>query len=169
MLLILGELYYPFERVGVTAWLGRSCPSAVRGEEMFGTKAEAWSGIRSIWRNPDPAKQLDWAIALIEKRQWEGDFGRGVEAFRQAELYSDINLSRMVGMLEIALPLLWVTQIERGLSHNPEQGLGAFGIDHVGRERFGNLGERRLHKVHVFQLGKLAVVAPGAEYWASRS
>jgi len=26
-----------------------------------------------------------------------------------------------------------------------------------------------LHKVHVFQLGKLAVVAPGAEYWASRS
>ena len=70
MLLILGELYYPFERVGVTAWLGRSCPSAVRGEEMFGTKAEAWSGIRSIWRNPDPAKQLDWAIALIEKRQW---------------------------------------------------------------------------------------------------
>ena len=38
----------------------------------------------------------------------------------------------------------------------------AFGIDHVGRERFGNLGECRLHKVHVFQLGKLAVVALGA-------
>jgi len=100
--------------------------------------------------DPPPGKELDWGIALIENRQREGDFGRGVEAFRQAELYSDINLSRLVGMLEIALPRLWVTQIERGLSHNPEQGLGAFGIDHVGRERFGNLGDRRLHKVHVF-------------------
>jgi hypothetical protein len=49
---------------------------------------------------------LDWGIAFIENRHWEGDFGRGVEVLRQAELYSDINLSRLVGMVEIALPLL---------------------------------------------------------------
>ena len=42
-----------------------------------------------------------------------------------------------------------------GKAQHGEKPVGALQVDHVGGERLAELGERRLHRVHVFQRRKL--------------
>jgi hypothetical protein len=55
-----------------------------------------------------------------------------------------------------------MAKVERYETKHRHQRMGAFEVDHVGGDGFGELRERRLHGVHVFERRQLDVEALGA-------
>src|SRR5215471_5824490 len=92
-----------------------------------------------------------------EDRLWIGiEVEVGWKAVR-----GEIDFRRLVGVIRVGLPLVGFQKVARDGVEHAQQKIGLFAIDHARDNRFGKLGERGLHSVHVFERWKFEGIAAG--------